>query len=314
MLDFLSFSFGLFFLQHLTQPLVGTTQLGPCCSCEDISSTMVASYGDAPRRGGVEFSVTWITAFTVGKLSRWVLIKDGLSLKRARVTLGLRILINCQTVSLVANIVFLIGCITPPTKDIALYRVNIAFAGESLKDLAAIDSPGQTQPLGYDVLPTYWYWGMSGMFHGSLISSCCSNTDPARNMRRLRSDRRNTLSTGIPANAEPPHNHSAVSRRQQGQETIQGHHRLLENDTRQDQRQQTPRERRHLRDGKQSQRRPSHHRHHPRHHHTHCRRVAPSSVETKPSVLATALERLDCWGRWCAGCYVDEEWDSRPCQ
>ncbi|KAK4097258.1 hypothetical protein N658DRAFT_561920 [Parathielavia hyrcaniae] len=64
--------------------------------------------------------------------------------------------------SLTANIVFLIGGMTPTTKDIALYRVNVTLLADGLQKLALLDS-GHAADLPRAELPTYWYWGMSGI-------------------------------------------------------------------------------------------------------------------------------------------------------
>ncbi|KAK3291170.1 uncharacterized protein B0H64DRAFT_43686 [Chaetomium fimeti] len=65
--------------------------------------------------------------------------------------------------SLTANIVFLIGCISPATKDICLYRVNVTLLADGLHNLALVDSGNETDLLVPPELPTYWYWGMAGI-------------------------------------------------------------------------------------------------------------------------------------------------------
>ncbi|KXX75464.1 hypothetical protein MMYC01_208586 [Madurella mycetomatis] len=64
---------------------------------------------------------------------------------------------------LTANIVFLIGCISPATRDIALYRVNVTSLADELQRLAMDDGGNKTVLLRPPELATYWYWGMSGI-------------------------------------------------------------------------------------------------------------------------------------------------------
>ena len=70
--------------------------------------------------------------------------------------------------SLIANLVFLIGCISPATKDICLYRVNVTLLALGLQKLALTDGGNGTE-LRHPDLPTYWYWGMSGEI-GALLA------------------------------------------------------------------------------------------------------------------------------------------------
>ncbi|KAK3896515.1 hypothetical protein C8A05DRAFT_20519 [Staphylotrichum tortipilum] len=66
-------------------------------------------------------------------------------------------------VSLCANIASLVGDISPRTTALSLYLVNVTLLAEGLQNLAVQDGgqPGPT--LLHPDLPTYWYWGMSGI-------------------------------------------------------------------------------------------------------------------------------------------------------
>ena len=65
--------------------------------------------------------------------------------------------------SLCANIASLVGDISPRTTALSLYRVNVTLLAEGLQNLAVQDG-GQSGPtLLHPDLPTYWYWGMSGI-------------------------------------------------------------------------------------------------------------------------------------------------------
>ncbi|KAK4234150.1 hypothetical protein C8A03DRAFT_18892, partial [Achaetomium macrosporum] len=65
-------------------------------------------------------------------------------------------------VSLVANLVFLLGCVSHTFKDIALYRVNVTLLAEGLQKQAFNDTRGVAELRPSD-LPTYWSWGTSGI-------------------------------------------------------------------------------------------------------------------------------------------------------
>ncbi|KAK4096840.1 hypothetical protein N658DRAFT_435245, partial [Parathielavia hyrcaniae] len=80
-------------------------------------------------------------------------------------------------VSLTANIVFLIGGITPTTKDICLYRVNVTLLADGLERLARLDS-GHAANLPSAELPTYWYWGMTGVIDASTGDTRCRRAFP----------------------------------------------------------------------------------------------------------------------------------------
>lgn len=64
--------------------------------------------------------------------------------------------------SIVCTFVFLLGGISPATKDLALYRVNVTLLADGLVKL----SPNSTRGLAdlrHPDLPTHWYWGASGI-------------------------------------------------------------------------------------------------------------------------------------------------------
>ncbi|GAB1316117.1 hypothetical protein MFIFM68171_06327 [Madurella fahalii] len=90
--------------------------------------------------------------------------------------------------SLIANIVFLIGCISPATEDIALYRVNVALLANGLQRLAVVDSGNETELLRSPELATYWYWGMSGIcdvFEMTGETRCRRAFPPTQNLRGI---------------------------------------------------------------------------------------------------------------------------------
>jgi hypothetical protein len=62
---------------------------------------------------------------------------------------------------LAANFAFLLGCISPATKDLALYRVNVTHLANNLHKLAANDT-NNVDALLHPALPKYWYFGLSG--------------------------------------------------------------------------------------------------------------------------------------------------------
>jgi hypothetical protein len=68
---------------------------------------------------------------------------------------------NRPTVSLIGRFVFLLGCISPNTRDIGIYRINATQLAEELQKLAFNDTRNVADLLGPG-LPTYWHWGMSG--------------------------------------------------------------------------------------------------------------------------------------------------------
>lgn len=65
-------------------------------------------------------------------------------------------------VSLAANIVFLLSCITPTVKDIALYRVNVTQLAQNLQ-IQSLNNSRNVAHLIHPALPSYWYWGISGV-------------------------------------------------------------------------------------------------------------------------------------------------------
>lgn len=66
------------------------------------------------------------------------------------------------TVSIVCTFVFLLGGISPATKDLALYRVNVTLLADGLVKLSPNSTLGLADLRHLD-LPTYWYWGASGI-------------------------------------------------------------------------------------------------------------------------------------------------------
>ncbi|KAK3385783.1 hypothetical protein B0H63DRAFT_510493 [Podospora didyma] len=71
-------------------------------------------------------------------------------------------LAGLTALDLVANFVFMLGCISPGTKDLALYRVNATELAVGLQKLAFNDSRPADELLHPD-LPVHWYWGMSAI-------------------------------------------------------------------------------------------------------------------------------------------------------
>lgn len=67
--------------------------------------------------------------------------------------------------SITATIVFLIGGMSPGVKDLGLYRVNVTLLANSLQEVATSTNKSKTANLnlGLAHLPTYWWWGMSGL-------------------------------------------------------------------------------------------------------------------------------------------------------
>lgn len=67
-----------------------------------------------------------------------------------------------KAVSLVANLIVILGCISPGAKDFALYRINVArLAGGLVKQTK--NGPRDAAELLDPNLPTWWYLGMSGI-------------------------------------------------------------------------------------------------------------------------------------------------------
>ncbi|KAK4458329.1 hypothetical protein QBC42DRAFT_314960, partial [Cladorrhinum samala] len=65
-------------------------------------------------------------------------------------------------VSLGANIIFLLSCITPTVKEIALYRVNVTQLAQNLQ-IQSLNNSRNVAHLIHPALPSYWYWGISGI-------------------------------------------------------------------------------------------------------------------------------------------------------
>ncbi|KAK0641879.1 hypothetical protein B0T16DRAFT_221792 [Cercophora newfieldiana] len=68
-------------------------------------------------------------------------------------------------VSLASAIVFLIGCMAPGTRDLAIYRVDVAnLADELLKLASGNENDNRTKSdLLHPDLPQYWFYGQSGI-------------------------------------------------------------------------------------------------------------------------------------------------------
>jgi len=66
-------------------------------------------------------------------------------------------------VSIVCTFVFLLGGISPATKDLALYRVNVTLLADGLVKLSPPNNTRGLANLRHPDLPTYWYWGASGI-------------------------------------------------------------------------------------------------------------------------------------------------------
>ncbi|SPQ18735.1 1febf056-33d6-4dce-847d-76ce4d045619 [Thermothielavioides terrestris] len=93
--------------------------------------------------------------------------------------------------STVANILALIGCISPSTKDIALFRANVTLVANGLHDLAALDSGNETEVPRSSELPTYWYWGMSGIcdvYNATGETRCRRTFPPTANLLSIVQD------------------------------------------------------------------------------------------------------------------------------
>ncbi|KAH6640191.1 hypothetical protein F5144DRAFT_87907 [Chaetomium tenue] len=87
--------------------------------------------------------------------------------------------------SIAANVVFLISCMSPATKNICLYRVNVTLLADGLHRLAVVDGGNETDFPLTDELPTYWYWGMSGMcdvFETTGETNCRRAFPPTKNV------------------------------------------------------------------------------------------------------------------------------------
>ncbi|KAK3348731.1 hypothetical protein B0T25DRAFT_546397 [Lasiosphaeria hispida] len=65
-------------------------------------------------------------------------------------------------VSLIANFISLLGGVSPAIKDFALYRVNVTQLADELQKQAH-SGKRDTAELRNPNLPTWWYWGMSGI-------------------------------------------------------------------------------------------------------------------------------------------------------
>ncbi|KAK4198575.1 hypothetical protein QBC40DRAFT_178509 [Triangularia verruculosa] len=67
-------------------------------------------------------------------------------------------------VSLVVNFILLLTCISSPIKELALYRVNVTQLAHDLHNQVSNDTgDGLPTDLLHSNLPSYWYWGISGI-------------------------------------------------------------------------------------------------------------------------------------------------------
>ncbi|KAJ3521616.1 hypothetical protein NM208_g13207 [Fusarium decemcellulare] len=62
-------------------------------------------------------------------------------------------------IGLVANFVILLGCLSPATKSIYMFRVS----SQNLVDAATNVTRVSAKDLRLDELPNHWYWGLSGV-------------------------------------------------------------------------------------------------------------------------------------------------------
>lgn len=62
-----------------------------------------------------------------------------------------------MTVSFVLNAVYLSGCLQPPMRPLALYKVEVKTLARGLESRSGIE------PLVIDELPIAWHFGISGM-------------------------------------------------------------------------------------------------------------------------------------------------------
>jgi hypothetical protein len=68
-----------------------------------------------------------------------------------------------HTVTLASTLIFLLGCLSPPFRDLAIYRVDVVQLADELLRLSA-DSSNRTKPdLVHPSLPQFWYFGYSGI-------------------------------------------------------------------------------------------------------------------------------------------------------
>ncbi|KAK0744057.1 hypothetical protein B0T18DRAFT_392720 [Schizothecium vesticola] len=99
--------------------------------------------------------------------------------------------------SIVCTFVFLLGGISPATKDLALYRVNVTLLADGLVKLSPNNTRGLAD-LRHPELPTYWYWGASGICDVTPKSATrCRRSFPATQniVKVVEESLRNTLSS-----------------------------------------------------------------------------------------------------------------------
>lgn len=112
--------------------------------------------------------------------------------------------------SLVANFISLFGCISPGAKDFALYRINVTLLAEGLVQHTHNASLNAAD-LGDPSLPTWWYWGMTGVCDVDEVTKetrCHRAFPPTKSILSIVED---SLRDGLPNSQDPlPANSSAV--------------------------------------------------------------------------------------------------------
>lgn len=58
---------------------------------------------------------------------------------------------------------FVLGCATTPVAQYRAYHVNVSRLAQKLQSSAFIDTGVEVSPLLPPELPTFWYFGISGM-------------------------------------------------------------------------------------------------------------------------------------------------------
>lgn len=108
---------------------------------------------------------------------------------------------------------------SPATKNICLYRVNVTLLADGLHKLAVVDGGNETEfPLSAE-LPTYLYWGMSGTLLIVLFDFNHLVTQGLihRDMRCLRDHGRDELSARVPPDQESARHPRGFAKRPLGQ-------------------------------------------------------------------------------------------------
>ncbi|KAK4203355.1 hypothetical protein QBC40DRAFT_316979 [Triangularia verruculosa] len=76
--------------------------------------------------------------------------------------------------------IFLLSCITPTVKEIALYRVSVTQLAQNLQT-QGLNNSNNVAHLIHPALPSYWYWGISGICD---VFEAPSPEEGAQNCRR----------------------------------------------------------------------------------------------------------------------------------